>query len=279
MANSNDVLRFSFAVRFTYVLIIEWLGPDDERTGTKLLHCLDGIGVPARVANCKSSEDVQTALIHARQLIPKLGVPAIHIESHGSDVPDDPNGPEPRFGNGGEDTLTWSSLGDLLAPLNEASGFRLLFVSAACFGQAVVAAMNVGRHTAPFAAVVGFTTKVASASVRESMMELYLNLLHRNVGFDEAIESARRELYNVGEKLESDTALKLAYQMIAGTLAELREDREKRGFPAVEVDRLLSIGLTRSLEIWNTWFPPALQARDSIYRPNLELLVPPSQRA
>src|SRR5271154_462340 len=121
-------------VGFDYVLILEWLAEGDEPTGEKLAEFLPCVGFDVERVVCHSWADVRRALEIAAAAIPEKGVPVVHLETHGSD----PWSSEPEdIGFGGDEAsgVAWGELGALLAPLNDASGYRLLFVSAACWGS------------------------------------------------------------------------------------------------------------------------------------------------
>src|SRR5690349_21179954 len=106
---------------FRYVLILEWLDKGDRRTGEELHAFLNGIGMPAKLVQCNSSDDVRRAITEARANIGRLGIPAVHLETHG-EAPrkDDQN---LQFGTQVAPGVEWFEFGDWLAPLNEASDF------------------------------------------------------------------------------------------------------------------------------------------------------------
>jgi hypothetical protein len=281
--SSAPPFHVNVRVSFDYVLIIEWLGPTDTKTGEALFDELARMGVRASLVRCKSSLDVWLALVKAQQQFPTRGIPAVHIEAHGVPLEHCPDG-EPRFGDGVTSSLRWSEVGGWLAPINEESKFRLLLVSASCWGHAALATMTT-EHAAPFAVCVGFSTKVSAVSLRAAMSALYWHLLERDAPFDDSFSAAERELYSKDEKLEKDTAVKVGYEVlrllarhvsepteIAAMIARARASLKIDGIePAADydaaypgkIDTLLRPSCQRS---WNTWFPPALQHRDEIYR-------------
>jgi hypothetical protein len=260
--------QFTVSVIFNYVLIIEWLRDDDEKTGTVLFEQLDKQGTRVMHASCQTAEGVRQVLTNALADVPKNGIPAIHIEAHGIAIDDDVNA-DPAFGGGGGERICWSEIGALLAPLNVASDFRLLLVAAACYGQAAISAMSIGKHAAPFAACIGYTTRVTPASIRESMLDLYADLLKRNKGFDDAIASARRQLYKSEERLEAVTALMLAYQMIRTTCEDLSQPGRLLDPQVEAVERRArhERAMSRLVEVWDGWFPREVQSRKPDHKP------------
>jgi len=72
------------ATGFDYVLVLEWLGEDDQRTGAGLNDFLPSIGVRSELCVCQSWEDVRQALNRAAATVGTKGVPTVHLETHGS---------------------------------------------------------------------------------------------------------------------------------------------------------------------------------------------------
>jgi hypothetical protein len=143
--------------------------------------------------------------------------------------------------------------------------------------------MKLYEHVAPFAAAVGFTTKVDPSSLRDAMMELYRSI-KRGDGPDEIVSSAQRELRGK-EEIQLTTAIKLAVLVLRGiydgiSTPQVITDRVERllrplrdaGLPIQQyvVDAMPSVlrdsTQARSREVWNQWFPPDLQQLDASYR-------------
>jgi len=141
--------RARVRVNFNYVLVIEWLNKDDEPTGAHLHNFLGSIGFPSKLVECNSTDHVSDALAGALKAMSTDGIPVVHLESHGtSPWKVDPN--DLCFGAGAGPGVTWQQFGDWLAPLNVASDFRLLCVSAACWGSGVMGGIGAGEHVAPY---------------------------------------------------------------------------------------------------------------------------------
>ncbi len=179
-------------VGYDYVLIIEWLEVNEPRlTGSELHERLRAARVPTQLCICNTGDDVRRALADAHQQVQTRGVPAVQLETHGTD-PSEGLPVDIAFG-ARRQSVRWSTLGEWLGPLNEASGYQLLVVSASCWGSATIAAMGSGDHPAAFAAAIGFRTAVTAGRLFEAMVELY-RALRRGESIQESVASAQREL-------------------------------------------------------------------------------------
>ncbi len=271
-------------VTFNYVLIIEWLNEKERRTGEELHRFLQQLSVSSCLVRCEKVDDVRVALRRAVDNVGARGIPVVHIESHGSNPFQGCDVRDAEFGLDAAPGLPWTDLGDWLAPLNEASGFRLLVIGATCWGFAAIAAMKVYEHVAPFAAAVGFSTSVDGGSLHDAMKEFY-RAMTRGEGLKDAMDAAQRELRSPTEKLRGTSAPILALRILRGVYDGVRtpEQRTERaneilrnlqnaGFPVREGiehdlrDRLHDIGETRIKEVWDAWFPPSAQRAETAYR-------------
>jgi hypothetical protein len=239
-------------VGFDYVLILEWLVEGDVRTGAQLHEFLQAIGFRSELIVCESWEDIERALNAARDAADAKGIPILHLETHGAN-PWEANAEQGvRFGPCEDSAPLWNRFGAILAPLNVRAGFRLLVVSAACWGSGIIAAIDAGDHPAPFACAVGLRTAVTEGRLRAGMRELYRRL-RDGTPLVESIASAQRELGD-GEELRLEVIVDLAMKMLA-TLY-----RRRRGL----------VGLHRwrrnARLVWNAWFPLYLQEQVPAYR-------------
>jgi hypothetical protein len=269
---------------FNYVLILEWLGKQDRPTGEELHQFLQRLGVSTCLLRCEKVDDVRAALQQAVDNLGTRGIPVVHIESHGSNPFAGDDVRDSCFGLDAAPGLPWADLGDWLAPLNEASGFRLLVVGATCWGFAAIAAMKVGEHVAPFAATVGFSTRVNESSLHDAMKELYRSL-KRGDGLQDSLQAAERELRSPTERLRGTTSPILALRILRGVYDGVRtsERRTERaegivlkvreaGFPVHEgvehelPDFLHERGEARIKEAWDAWFPSSAQEAEVAYR-------------
>jgi hypothetical protein len=248
-----DAMQVS--VGFDYVLVLEWLSDGDEPTGARLHSFLPSIGFNSKLVICHSWENVQRALTDAASAIGEMGVPVIHLETHGSD-PWIGAAENIGFGPGADSGTAWTQVGALLAPLNVAAGFRLLFVSAACWGSGVIAAIGSGEHSAPFACAVGFRTEVREGRLRDSMRELYRSL-KSGLTLEESVASAQRELVE-GQEVRLEVAVELAVKILRTAYYDPKALRKAIAGPHRR--------RRRARGIWNSWFPPYLQAQNPVYR-------------
>jgi hypothetical protein len=239
-------------VGFDYVLILEWLAEGDTRTGVQLHEFLQSIGFRSELIVCESWEDIEQALISVRETADDTGIPIVHLETHGANPWQANAETGVGFGPSEDSAPLWNRFGAILAPLNVRAGFRLLVVSAACWGSGIIAAIDAGDHPAPFSCAVGLRTEVTEGRLRASMRELYRRL-RDGTPLVESVASAQRELGH-GEELRLEVIVELAMRMLA-TL-----HRRRRG----------QIGLLRwrrnARLVWNAWFPPYLQEQVPAYR-------------
>lgn len=247
-------------VGFDYVLILEWLAEGDERTGAQLHEFLQTIGFRSELVVCRSWEDIQQALLAACEAAEAKGIPIVHLETHGSSPWRGDAAAGIGFGPSLDSAPIWARFGPLLAPLNVRAGFRLLVVSAACWGSGVIAAIDAGYHPAPFACAVGLRTEVTEGRLRDAMQELY-RCLRRGTTLEESVASAQREL-EAGQELRLEIIVDLAARM----LATLFRHRRVRLVGPLRWRR-------RARFIWDRWFPRYLQDQVPAYRfENLKLI-------
>jgi hypothetical protein len=202
---------------------------------------------------CDGWDDIVQALEDAAQQLATNGHPAIHLETHGTD-PWEGCEEDIGFGAGGV-TVPWSSLGALLAPLNQANDFQLFFVSAACWGAAVMAAVGHGDYPAPFAAAVGFRTLVTDRRLFDAMTEMYRRAFAGDP-LPDSVASARNELAP-GQEMNIEYGALIAAKI-------LRQAFLHPSNPNPNLTR--DERLRRARDIWNRWFPIELQQRDPSYR-------------
>jgi hypothetical protein len=255
-----------------YVLILEWLNKGDLRTGAALRDRLRRRGVPVEYVRCHHSEEVRAALECAVRDVSRRGAPIVHIESHGVD-PHAIDSSQSAFG-AGTDCVRWATFGHWLAALNAASDFNILLVGAACWGASAAYAFRVDQSV-PFMGCIGFKTSIREASLRDAMLELHRSLLvDGNVA--RAVSSAQLELHDASEKLAFISVTQLARMTVAGlcrktmdlgAIAALADLREEDLIDHPELRELLELYVRRAtVEIWDKWFPPRVQARSPAYR-------------
>lgn len=241
---------------FSYVLVLEWLG-QERFTGTELFDFLLSIGFRSQFVACSCPDDVRFALAEATAAVGTGGVPLVHLEAHGAD-PWKVEAEDLCFGAGEGDGVTWSQLGEWLAPLNAASDFQLLCVSAACFGSGVMGGIDGGTHVAPFANAIGFRTSVTPGDLHRCMRELYRRLKAGDTLVD-CVASAQRELVG-DQKINLEVALELARKILRHVYYS-PPPMTKRQDPPGPLRRR-----RRARLVWDRWFPPTLQAHNPSYR-------------
>lgn len=237
---------------FDYALVLQWLAHGDAPTGTQLHEFLQTIEYRSELVTCGSWEDIEAALIAARDSVTAKGVPIVHLETHGANPWRGNEDGHVRFGPWADAAPAWARLGELLAPLNVQAGFQLLVVSAACWGSGVIAAIDAGDHPAPFACAVGFRTSVTEGRLRACIRELYRRLKDGST-LVEAVASAQREL-GAGEEVQLEVILDLAARML-GTLVRRRQ-------PSIGPHQWLR----HARLVWDRWFPRDLQEHVPAYQ-------------
>lgn len=277
-------------VSFNYVLIIEWLHQDDRPTGADLHTFLQNVPMSTCLVRCSAADDVRRVLEHACTNVRTRGIPVVHIESHGSDPFSVKDVRDADFGAIAAPGLPWTELGDWLAPLNAASGFRLLVVGAACWGFAAIAAMKVQKHVAPFAAAIGFSTSVCDASLHDAMKELYRSIARADE-LGVAVANAQREVRHADEKIRYTSSPLLALKILRGAYDGIRTDdlrtaraqeilrqlREKGAeVPQDKQDALPEVLLERGEAqirgVWDGWFPSSIQRSQPAYQFDWDLI-------
>lgn len=200
-------------------------------------------GIRSRLVICNSGEDVRNALINALDNIRAEGVPAVHLETHGSN-PFENKPEEIAFQVGRDQLIGWDTLGEWLAALNVASGFQLLVVSGTCWGSGIIQGICRGERPAPFACAIGFRTEVFDGTLYESIRELYRSL-SAGVELEESVANAQRELA-AGQEIHLEIAVVLAVKMLRHIF-----------FGPPLVPRIGFIGKAHrrrhARQVWNTW--------------------------
>ena len=239
-------------VRFDYVLIVEWLGDRDRRTGAELHQFLTAAEIPSELVVCGSWAEVCAAVERARAQIPVRGVPALQLETHAAN----PWAGPPESLGFGLDNVPWVRLHGPLSALNAASGYRMLVVAAACYGSGIMAAFSGELLPAPFAAAVGLRTEVTEGRLFDAMKELYRGVL-RGDAIDHAVESAQCELADAAE-MRVELGVQIAARIVNN--AYYRNARGRQIAPAVAAVRL-----ERARGLWNAWYPEWLQEQVPAY--------------
>lgn len=264
-------------VDINYVLIIEWLGKDDDRTGRDLAEKLtQKLGSSrALLVQCESAAEVERAISEATGAIATRGVPVLHIEAHGQSpvggaLPSGFVGPD---GRGGFELLSWNRLGEAARPLNIATKFNLVLVSAACYGEGSIMGI-LPFAPLPFIALVGYNGRVAPMSLRHSMVELYRGIFsgeelascvaaaHAEHVFDTdsrltltstAMLALRGQIQGLASRLGKKVRGK-ASKKIARKMAQPHGFRTKQNSPTAINARLPSVARAALESTWRQYF-------------------------
>lgn len=176
------------AVRTTNVWIIEWLSPNEKRTGRALHEWMEGRRAGwSNYCPCQTKAEVLASIARAEHLAKKVGmIPVLHLEAHGGD-----DGMFPSSEADAE-VLRWEELTVPLQSLNRATKCNLVVVVAACTGFAVIRALNKGP-LAPAIAIVGPDAEILPGQLLEGSKEFYRSWIAGNLSLTEIVLSASRE--------------------------------------------------------------------------------------
>lgn len=249
------------------LLVIEWLGDDDEKTGKELVRQLKlkASDLPVELVICDSKQDVLAAIAKAANDVPTLGVPILHIEAHGYEplpFPEEAKGfSGPNRNSGGKEALLWSELEEPLRALNVATLYNLVVVAAACLSETVLFTTRSDRPV-PFMVAVTFRTRVAWSRLERAMVAFYEAFLVQDLSFGEAFERADAQL-SPSEKLGFTSMLRLVLNVVQdvidvrGTKGHF-EDLYLRRSIAQRVNGLGADGRIEALRHFDASIAPAI---------------------
>ncbi|WP_448099948.1 hypothetical protein [Luteibacter jiangsuensis] len=224
-------------IRSDWLVVVEWLGDRDEKTGTELVRHLTAKqpGMAVELVVCHSRAEFLAAIVAVEARVPELGIPTLHIESHGYNIYGDGagfRGPDPKSG---EAIVLWKDLEASLSALNVASGFALIVVTAACLSDTVLFTISHDRP-APFLLLVAFGTEVSWSTLEAAMKTLYTRWRIDEAPFDVAFVEAKAAL-NPHEKL--------GLSLVSNLVANVVEDVARMKSSKKEFERLY---LLRSIQ-------------------------------
>lgn len=211
------------SIRTTNAWIVEWLNPQDQKTGRLLHDWLQGRRPSwSAYVPCKSKADVLAAIERATVRAQQSGImPLLHLEAHGDEI--GLGGPD---GLGGSELLTWEELADPLQRLNLATGCNLVVLVAACTGFAGVKAFFRGPR-APAVALVGPTDRIVEGDLLRGTKEFYRCWGDEDPKLMDIVASASREAGSVGFEMEPFAVL--AFEAMAEALiVSLRPEERRR---------------------------------------------------
>lgn len=258
----NGVTR----IRSDWLMVVEWLGEGDQKTGKELVRHLKAkhSGVAVELVVCHSQAEFLAAIAAVEARVPELGIPILHIEAHGYSLFGEGmgfRGPDP---NGGQAVVPWKDLETPLSALNVASGFGLIVVTAACLSDTALLTISHNRP-APFLLLVAFSTEVSWSTLETAMKTLYTRWWIEGTSFEVAFNEAKAAL-NPHEKLGLSLVSNLVANVVEG-VARMKSSKEEfeRLYPLRSIHQRFSGRAETRLE--------ALRALDALAVVHLDRMV------
>ena len=210
-------------IRTTNVWIVEWLPPNEKRTG-RLLHewIKDRRPGWSAYSPCNTKAEVIAAIERATSRAQRSEmIPVLHLEAHGGDV-----GLEGPDGTGGSELLTWDELTVPLQRLNLSTRCNLVVVVAACTGFAGIKALSRGPR-APAVALVGPDAPVMPSNLLWATKEFYRRWQDKSPKLGGIATSASQEAGTVTFEVEPFAVL--AYEaMVDKLIISMRPNEQRR---------------------------------------------------
>lgn len=188
----HEVVRATYAgavdstISFGKVYIIEWLGPDDAKTGWDLYGELEPMGIMSRppfAAEFKSVATRDEFIAHLRRIQEDLRAtearPLLHIETHG--ITTTPEGGPHGIGASGNEYVLWPELMQELISLNRLTQLRLFVVLAACEGVWGMK-MLIPTERAAFLVLLGPVERIKPEPLAKAMQTFYRTLFQQHNG-------------------------------------------------------------------------------------------------
>ena len=165
-------------IAFNAIVVVESLEDGERKTGRMLHDFINsrhaegdggGDGVRATYIPIASRAELQRLIASLVEQATTRGLlPILHIEAHGSE--------DHGIFFADDSSLDWNSLCDLLAPLNEATGFQLTVVVAACFGESIISGVRLSKP-APCFALLGPTSTITEPELMGVFRDFYSTVL------------------------------------------------------------------------------------------------------
>jgi hypothetical protein len=224
---------------FGKVHIVEWLRPDDRRTGQDLFNELEPIGIMSRPEipvdlSCVSTraEFIQLLRTFEEDLRTSGRLPALHIETHGSNE---------GIGVSATEGFSFHELMEELIPLNMLSRLNLFVVLAACEGIWGIKMLQPLRRAA-FRALIGpnremFPDELARASIA------FYRTLFRDRSADTAFK-AMNDAVDVTKATFSRVSAEIAFKWV---YAGYRKDLCTPGKISMRVEKVVKQFVAREL--------------------------------
>jgi hypothetical protein len=205
----------------TNVWIIEWLPPNDQKTGLQLHEWMQNKRPKwSYYSKCLNKGEVLSSIERAISLAERHPfIPVLHLEAHGNE-----DGLGCLNENGNIESLSWDELTEPLQRLNLATRCNLIVVVAACIGFAGILALVRGPR-APAVAIVGPDAPIEVGRLFEGTKEIDRRWMDDNPNLTDIVNSASRESGSVLFDWEPFTVL--AYDVLSEHLIiSLRDDQQ-----------------------------------------------------
>jgi len=219
----------------TIIWIVEWLSPDDQRTGGQLhewvhKHC----ATKSKYFVCRSKKEVTRTIERATLFAGNDTIPLLHIEAHG-----DESGLEGPNRVGDLETLTWDELTVPLQKLNLHTRCNLVVFIAACTGFAGIKVFFKGP-LAPAVALAGPAAPIYPSDLLQGTKEFYRRLRDKRPHLDKMVDSASTEVGTTIFELEPFVVL--AFEAFAEQLIISNRPEERH----LQIDRLRGMMSTKT---------------------------------
>ena len=197
---------------FGVVHIVEWLRPEDAKTGLELFGEIEPMGI-------MSSPEVQVHFWRAKTRSDFVGmlrtfenefratgrVPLLHIETHGN---------TDGIGVSEAEGISWRDLMEELISLNRSTRLNLVIVLAACEGFWGVQMLQLDRRAAAFRGLIGPNRPVSGKEMADGCTAFYRTVFGRLNG-DEALK-AMNDAVDLNKEtfwiVSAETVFKTVYQ-------------------------------------------------------------------
>lgn len=207
---------------FGKVHIVEWLRPGDMRTGLELFNEIEPIGIMSKPEipvdlSCVSTRAEFVALLRVFEddLRTTGRLPALHIETHGSDD---------GIGVSRTEGFSFRELMEELIPLNMLSRLHLFVVLAACEGVWGIKMLQPSGRAA-FRAMIGPNRKMFPDELARASIAFYRTLF-RDRSADTAFK-AMNDVIDATKPTFSRVSAEMAFKMVyGGYRRELCTDRK-----------------------------------------------------
>jgi hypothetical protein len=176
------------SARFSRIVIIQSLSPDDSPTGRHLRDAIEPTatfkrGIPVTFIDARAAREFWVALENVQEMTERAGdIPVLHLECHGlSD--------KAGLSLADKTPVLWTELRPTLVKLNYATQCNLFVTLAACHGAMLMETLDV-RARAPCWGLMGPSDKVSPPDLVASYSSFFLELF-RSENSDAALRALR----------------------------------------------------------------------------------------